>query len=343
MKKTILLTGAAGFIGSNFLRYLFAAYPEYHFLVLDSLTYAGNHENISDTIKKSSRFEFWYGSVTNASMVQSLMDRADWVVHFAAETHVARSIFDNSKFFETDVIGTQTLMNALIKSPHVERFIHISTSEVYGTGDSSKITEEHALNPRSPYASAKVGADRLVYSYWCTYNVPAVIIRPFNNYGPSQHLEKMIPRFITSALEYQPLTIHGDGTAQRDWLYVLDHCQALDRVLHHENFEAIQQQVINLGTGVSLSNLVVAEMILDQLKRPYSLLKFIGDRPGQVEYHCSSTEKAKSFLNWSATTGFEHGLSQTIAWYKEHESWWKKLEWMKQVPVRTVTGKIELH
>ena len=343
MKKVILLTGAAGFIGSNFLRYLFVNYPHYHFLVLDSLTYAGNQENISEDIKKSSRFEFWYGSVTNASMVQSLMERADWVIHFAAETHVARSIFDNSKFFETDVIGTQTLMNALIKCENVQKFIHISTSEVYGTGESGVISEDHQLNPRSPYASAKVGADRLVYSYWCTYNVPAVIVRPFNNYGPYQHLEKMIPRFITSALEGQPLTIHGAGSAQRDWLYVIDHCQALDRILHHKNFDIIKHQVINLGTGISLSNLIIAEMILELTGRPYSLLKFIGDRPGQVEYHCSSVEKVKKLLDWQATTAFENGLVQTIAWYKEHESWWKKLEWMKQVPVRTVNGKIELH
>ena len=343
MKKTILLTGAAGFIGSNFLRYLFNKYPDYYFLVLDSLTYAGNQENIPEYIKKSSRFEFWYGSVTNASMVQTLMDRADWVVHFAAETHVARSIFDNSRFFETDVIGTQTLMNALIKADNVQKFIHISTSEVYGTGEDKVIAEDHPLNPRSPYASAKVGADRLVYSYWCTYNIPAVIVRPFNNYGPFQHLEKVIPRFITSALKKEPLTIHGDGSAKRDWLYVNDHCVALDKILSNIDFKTIQHQVINLGTGQATSNLEIAEFILDELKGSYSLLKFIGDRPGQVDYHCSSISKSKGIINWQAETDFKQGLKQTIAWYKEHESWWKKLEWMKQVPVRTQKGRIEMH
>lgn len=341
--KNILLTGAAGFIGSNFLRYLFDKYPDYRFLVLDSLTYAGNPDNIPDYIKKSPRFEFWYGSVTNASMVNTLVERSDWIVHFAAETHVARSIFDNSKFFETDVIGTQTLMNAIVKCRTVERVIHVSTSEVYGTGEESIITEDHPLNPRSPYASAKVGADRLVYSYWCTYDIPALIVRPFNNYGPSQHLEKVIPRFITSALKNEPLTLHGDGSAQRDWLYVADHCQALDMLLHASDFEKIKHQTFNIGTGRATSNLIVAEMILDYLKKPYSLLKFVGDRPGQVHYHCSSTQKIKDAIGWTAQTDMQKGLIATIEWYKENESWWKKLEWMKQVPVQTSTGIIELH
>lgn len=341
--KKILLTGAAGFIGSNFLKYLFDKYPTYTFMVLDSLTYAGNPDNIPDYIKMSPRFEFWYGSVTNASMVTTLVERADWIVHFAAETHVARSIFDNSKFFETDVIGTQTLMNAIVKCGSVEKIIHISTSEVYGTGQEAIITEDHPLNPRSPYASAKVGADRLVYSYWCTYDIPALIVRPFNNYGPSQHLEKVIPRFITNALKNEFLTVHGDGSAQRDWLHVYDHCAALDALLHAPDFNLIKHQVFNIGTGRAISNLAIAEMILDHLEKPYSLLKFVGDRPGQVDYHCSSTQKIKDATGWSAQTCFEDGLKATISWYQESEAWWKKLEWMKQVPVRTTTGKIELH
>jgi len=273
-KKTVLLTGAAGFIGSNFLRYCFDAYPEYHFIVLDALTYAGNQDNIPDSIKTSPRFSFWYGSVTNASLVQTVMEQADWVIHFAAETHVARSIFDNTKFFETDVIGTQVMMNTLLKAKHIEKFFHISTSEVYGSGHSQPMDENYALNPCSPYASAKVGADRLVYSYWKTYDVPAVIIRPFNNYGPYQHLEKMIPRFITSALQDRPLTIHGDGSACRDWLYVEDHCQALDRLLHVD-FSTICNQVINIGTGKATSNLEVAETILELLGKNYSLLNVL--------------------------------------------------------------------
>ncbi len=343
MKKTVLLTGAAGFIGSNFLRYLFDKYPEYHFIVLDALTYAGNPENISEKIKQSGRFEFWYGSVTNHDIVQSLMSRAHHVVHFAAESHVARSIFDNSKFFETDVIGTQVMMNALLKSPQVERFIHISTSEVYGTAEAEPMTEEHILNPRSPYAGAKAGADRLVYSYWHTYDIPVVIIRPFNNYGSHQHLEKVVPRFITSALSDRPLTIHGDGSAKRDWLYVQDHCKALDNVLHHPDFSKLKNEIINLGTGVATSVLEIAEMIIEEFNLPIRRMRFIGDRLGQVEKHISSTRKAKDLLGWQATTDFKTGLKRTIEWYKNNEQWWSKLEWMKEVPIRTDKNTVEMY
>lgn len=343
MKKTILLTGAAGFIGSNFLRYLFDHYPSYRFLVLDSLTYAGNIENIPPYIRGSSRFEFWYGSVTNSDIVNVLMARSSMVIHFAAESHVARSIFDNSKFFETDVIGTQVMMNALLKNSHIERFIHISSSEVYGTAATEPMTEEHPLNPRSPYAGAKAGADRLVYSYWCTYDVPVVIIRPFNNYGPNQHLEKMIPRFVTSALQKQPLTVHGNGTAQRDWVYVEDHCLALDKVMHTEDFSSIKHQIINVGTGIATSVVTVAEMVLSYFGLPNTMLTFLGDRPGQVDRHISSITKAKTLLNWQAETPLQDGLEKTIKWYCVNESWWRKIEWMKQVPVYTRNNRIELH
>lgn len=343
MKKTLFLTGAAGFIGSNFLRYMFGRYPEYHFIVLDSLTYAGNPDNIPQEIKHSSRFEFWYGSVTNPDIVNSLMARANLVVHFAAESHVARSIFDNSKFFETDVIGTQVMMNALLKNPQVDRFIHISTSEVYGTAETEFMTEEHLLNPRSPYAGAKAGADRLVYSYWCTYDIPVLIVRPFNNYGPNQHLEKMIPRFVTNALSGEPLTIHGDGSAMRDWIYVEDHCDVLDRILHFVDFSLLKNQIINLGTGVATPNLDIAEMILQKLHLPVTKLRFIGDRPGQVVCHRAGIEKIKSLLGWNPRVSLSEGLDKTITWYQENEVWWEKISWMRQVPVRTTSNTIEMH
>jgi len=343
MAKVVLLTGAAGFIGSNFLEYMFNKYPDYYFLVLDSLTYAGNPDNISDEIKNSNRFEFWYGSVTNSGIVSSLMSRANLVVHFAAESHVARSIFDNSKFFETDVLGTQVMMNALLKSPSVERFIHISTSEVYGTAETMPMNEEHPLNPRSPYAGAKAGADRLVYSYWSTYDIPVLIIRPFNNYGPHQHLEKMIPRFVTSALDQKPLTIHGSGDARRDWIFVTDHCKALDAALHVSNFAKIKNQVINIGTGVATSNIEIAQEVLKLFGLSTSYLKFIGDRPGQVNCHISSTDKALELLKWQATTDLKDGLKKTIEWYKNNEIYWRKLEWMKEVPIYTAKNTVEMH
>ncbi len=343
MKKTVFLTGAAGFIGSNFLKYLFDKYPDYYFIVLDSLTYAGNPENIPSYVKDSTRFEFWYGSVTNPDIVNSLMSRSDLVVHFAAESHVARSIFDNSRFFETDVIGTQVMMNSLLKNNQIERFVHISTSEVYGTAESRPMPEEHSLNPRSPYAGAKAGADRLVYSYWCTYDVPALIVRPFNNYGPQQHLEKMIPRFVTSAMKSERLTIHGDGNAMRDWIFVDDHCEALDKILHISDFSKIKNKVLNIGSGIATSNLDIAEIILGEFGLSYPKLKFIGDRPGQVECHMADICKAKNLLSWKPRMSLRDGIKKTIEWYSENKAWWQKLEWMKQVPIRIDHNKVEMH
>ena len=235
------------------------------------------------------------------------------------------------------------MMNALLKNSNVERFIHISTSEVYGTSENELMDENHILNPRSPYAGAKAGADRLVYSYWCTYDVPAVIIRPFNNFGPNQHLEKMIPRFITSAIKNEPLTIHGDGSAMRDWLFVEDHCEGLDKAIHVENFDSIKNQVINLGTSKPTSNLEIAEYIINVFGLPYSMLKFIGDRPGQVCRHAAAIEKADKLLNWQPRTEIKDGLLKTIEWYKSNQEWWRPLEWMKQVPVYTRKNIVEMH
>lgn len=340
--KTLLITGGAGFIGSNFVRYLFNTHPEYRIIVLDALTYAGNPDNIPDDIKSSPRFEFWYGNVNNAGLVARLVNESDAVVHFAAESHVARSIFDDRIFFETDVLGTQTVCSAILDSKRVERFIHISTSEVYGTAATNPMTEDHPLNPMTPYASAKAGADRLVYSYWATYDLPAVIVRPFNQYGPNQHLEKVIPRFITSALLDEPLTVHGDGSSRRDWVYVEDTCAALDRLLHTD-IDKIRGQVVNLGTGLSLDVLTIAERILSLMDKPQSLVSYIGERPGQVQHHISSTDKIKELTGWEATTNFEDGLRKTIDWYRANETWWRKLTWMKHVPIKTRSGDVAFY
>lgn len=341
--KIVLLTGAAGFIGSNLLKHLFDKYQDYHFLVLDALTYAGNRKNIPDYIHNSGRFEFWYGDVTNPHIVNELMSRPHLVVHLAAETHVARSIFDNSKFFYTDVIGTQMMMNALLKYKQVERFIHISSSEVYGTSLAEPMSEDHPLNPLSPYAGAKAGADRLVYSYWSHADMPAVILRPFNNYGARQHLEKMTPRFVTSAIKSERLTIHGNGNAKRDWVYVDDVCEAIDKTLHAEDFSRIKNQVINIGTGKATSVLDIAKRILGELNKPEEMVHYIGDRPGQVSCHIASTTKAKNLIGWEARTSLEEGFKKTIDWYRANEPWWRELEWMKHVSIRTTDGKIELH
>ena len=342
-EKRILITGGAGFIGSNFVKYIHDNYPTYHIAVLDALTYAGNPANISDEVKTNNRFEFWYGDVQNAEIVQTLVRQADVVVHFAAETHVARSIFDNKVFYMTDVIGTQTVANAVLRCiDTVERFIHISSSEVYGTAVERPMGEEHPLNPRSPYASAKAGADRLVYSYWATYGLPAVIVRPFNNYGPFQHLEKVIPRFITSALLDEPLTIHGEGTSSRDWLYVQDHSDALDKVLHAD-MGLLRGEVFNIGTGIETDVLTIARMVLEEIGKPESLIKFVGDRPGQVREHAADVTKAWKILGWSAKMPFAEGLKKTISWYAENRHWWEGSRWMRTIPIVTASGEVELH
>jgi len=342
--KTLLVTGGAGFIGSNFVRYILNKYPDYRVIVLDLLTYAGNPDNLPEEHieGENGRLVFWYGNVTNGELVGRLVAQSNVVVHFAAESHVTRSIYDNKVFFETDVLGTQRIANAVLgHKGSIERFIHISTSEVYGTAEADVMDEDHPLKPMSPYASAKAGADRLVFSYWATYNIPAIIIRPFNNYGPYQHLEKVVPRFITSCLLGEPLTVHGDGQAKRDWLFVEDHCKALDAALHGD-IHKLAGEVINLGSGLSYSVLEIAERIKARMNSQ-SQIKLVGDRPGQVFRHTSSTAKAKEFLGWQATTAFEDGLERTIQWYSTHQKWWDKSLWLRKVPIRTATGKIEYH
>ena len=322
---------------------IFENYPGCRIIVLDALTYAGNIENIPDNIKSDKRFSFWYGNIRNGELVSELVSKADTLVHFAAESHVARSIFDNTIFFETDVIGTQVVVNAVLKyQESIDRFVHISTSEVYGTALTSPMTEDHPLNPASPYAAAKAGADRLVYSYWATYDVPAIIVRPFNMYGPNQHLEKVIPRFITSALLDEPLTVHGSGENTRDWTYVTDLCVALDAILH-ARLDKVKGQVINIGSGQDVAVKEIAARVLEKLDKSKTLIANISDRPGQVKRHIACTNRARDILGWKAEVSFDEGLNRTINWYKENRDWWIKQLWMRHVPIKTRNGKIEYH
>lgn len=342
--RTIFVTGGAGFVGSNFVQFWYDNHPEDVIIVLDTLTYAGRLRNIPRRIHQDSiRFEFYLGSVTSIEMVNSLVQRSDVVVHFAAETHVTRSILESRKFFETDILGTHTVANAVLKfMDSVERFIHISTSEVYGTALTEPMDEEHPLNPCSPYASAKCGADRLVHSYVRTYGIPAVILRPFNQYGPHQHLEKVIPRFITSAINNEPLTIHGDGSARRDWLHVEDTCRRIEAAIEAP-LALVQGEAINLGSGEAVSIMDTARMILKEMGKPEDLFVHLSDRPGQVHYHISSTDKAQRLLGTSAGRPFLEGLRQTIDWYVGNRDWWSEIEWMKHVRILTKTGHQELH
>lgn len=335
----MLVTGGAGFIGSNFVNYIFRKYPDYRIIVIDALTYAGDIENILPEVRNSDRYEFWYGDINNLDLVSDLVGRSDIVVHFAAETHVARSLYLNRVFFVTDVLGTQAVANAVLKhESKIERFIHISTSEVYGSAEFEPMDERHPLDPTTPYAAAKAGADRLVHSYVVSYGIPGVIIRPFNNYGPSQHLEKVIPRFITSCILGEPLTIHGDGSASRDWIFTEDTAKAVDLAIHAPR-ERVVGEVFNVGTGRDISVMEIAKAVSAEFGMKESL-EFMPERFGQVEKHISSTLKAEEVLGFRASVGFEEGIKRTIHWYKNNRRMWEKHMMMRKVPVKMKDGSV---
>ena len=287
--KKVLVTGGAGFIPSNFIRHLLANTP-YDVVSLDALTYAGNVENLADVMSHE-RLSFVHGDIRDAELVRDVVEHVDVIVNAAAESHVEKSILDGgSEFVRTNVEGTQILLDAIREAP-VERFILISSSEVYGTAETAPMDEEHPLNPRSPYAGTKAGADRLAYSYFVTYELPIVIVRPFNNYGPRQHPEKVIPRFITQALRDEPLTVHGDGHASRDWLYVDDDAEAIEAVIEAP-LDAVAGEVLNVATGIDISVSEIADKVLDALGKERALKLHVPERPGQVDRHIGSTDKA---------------------------------------------------
>jgi dTDP-glucose 4,6-dehydratase len=270
------------------------------------------------------RLSFVQGDIRDSELVREVVANVDVIVNAAAESHVEKSIRDGgSEFVRTNVEGTQILLDAIRAAP-VERFIMISSSEVYGSAISDPMDESHPLNPRSPYAGTKAGADRLAYSYFVTYGLPIVIVRPFNNYGPRQHPEKVIPRFITQALQDEPLSVHGDGHATRDWLYVDDDAEAIEAVIDAP-LAAVVGEVLNLATGVDISVNQIADQVLDALGKPRSLKQHVPERPGQVDRHIGSTEKAQALTGWRARTPFDEGLGRTVAWYRENEAWWKGL------------------
>ncbi len=319
-RKRVLVTGGAGFISSAFIRHLLHATP-YEVVSLDALTYAGNLENLADVLAHE-RLSFVHGDIRDAALVREVVCEVDVIVNAAAESHVEKSIEEGaSEFVTTNVEGTQILLDAIRETP-VERFILISSSEVYGTAERAPMDEEHPLNPRSPYAATKAGGDRLAYSYFVTYGLPIVIVRPFNNYGPRQHPEKLIPRFVTQALRDEPLTVHGDGTASRDWLYVDDDAEAIERIVEVD-IDRVAGEVLNVATGVDLSVAEIADLVLDALGKPRSLREHVAERPGQVDRHVGTSEKLHRLTGWSASTSFDEGLERTVAWYRDNEAWWR--------------------
>ena len=321
-EKRVLVTGGAGFISSNFIRHLLRSTP-YEVVSLDALTYAGNIENLADVISHD-RLSFVHGDIRDDELVREIVEDVDVIVNAAAESHVEKSIAEGAReFVTTNVEGTQILLDAIREAP-VERFILISSSEVYGTARYAPMDEEHPLDPRSPYAATKAGADRLAYAYHVTYDLPIVIVRPFNNYGPRQHPEKVIPRFITQALDDEPLTVHGDGCASRDWLYVDDDAEAIEAIIEAP-VDVVAGETINVATGVDIAVGEIAERVLEILGRPSTLRENVDERPGQVRRHIGSTDRAERLLGWRARTRFEDGLERTVTWYRENEAWWRAI------------------
>ena len=320
--KRILVTGGAGFISSNMIRYLLDE-TAHEVVTMDALTYAGNLANLADVLEHE-RLRFIHGDIRDLADVTAALEGVDVIVNAAAESHVSKSIEQGGgEFVTTNVVGTQVLLDAMRERP-IERFILISSSEVYGTAESDPMSEDHPLNPRSPYAGTKAGGDRLAFSYWCTYDLPITIIRPFNNYGPFQHPEKVIPRFIIQALTDQPLTIHGNGIASRDWLHVFDTAEAITAACEAP-LDAIVGETINVATGVDESVEEIADAILEILGKPASLKQHITDRPGQVDRHIGSTGRALELLGWRSSIPFSDGLERTVRWYRDNPDWWQSV------------------
>jgi dTDP-glucose 4,6-dehydratase len=317
-----LITGGAGFIGCNFVHQLMRRYPLARVTVLDKLTYAGNPANL-DPVRESPRFRFVQGDIADSIVVDPLLATGfDFVLNFAAETHVDRSIGDPSSFVRTDVFGVYVLLEAIRRNP-VSLFVQISTDEVYGEILGDPATEESALKPRNPYAASKAGGDRLAYSYWATYDLPLVVTRCSNNYGPYQYPEKLIPLFVTNALEDQRLPVYGTGRNTRDWIHVADHVSALLTLLQTPGIEG---EVFNIGAGNEQDVLAIAERLLTLTGKPTSLLAQVVDRPGHDRRYALDSGKLRRLTGWRPEVPFEDGLRDAVTWYREHPQWWRPLK-----------------
>ena len=315
----IVVTGGAGFIGSNFVRWMLDRHPDMRVTVLDKLTYAGNLANLDD-VASNPRFRFVRGDIADPDIVAELTGEADAIVNFAAESHVDRSIDAAGAFVQTDVVGTHVLLESARRAEH-QIFLQISTDEVYGDVAIGSSHEDSPLAPRSPYAASKAGADLLVLAYATTYAMPVAITRSSNNFGPYQHPEKAIPLFVTNALAREPLPLYGDGLQVRDWLYVLDNCAAIETVL----MEGAIGEVYNVGAGNQITNLELTRTILANIGAPTSLVRMVEDRPGHDRRYSIDCRKIRA-LGWQPRHEFAEALAATIAWYREHREWWEPLK-----------------
>ena len=319
--KTLLVTGGCGFIGSNFVRYILSNEKECRVINLDKLTYAGNPENLSD-VADDKRYIFVKGDICDEKVVDAIFSdyKPDIVFNFAAESHVDRSIGKPDDFIRADMFGVFTLLEAM-KQHGGELFVQISTDEVYGSIEKGEFTETDPLMPSNPYSASKAGGDRLAYSYYVTYKLPVIVTRASNNYGPFQYPEKLIPLFVTNALEEQPLPLYGDGNNVRDWLYVEDHCSALHFIMTN----GVLGETYNIGGGNEMQNIEITRLILDHLNKPESLIRFVEDRKGHDQRYALSINKLRQ-LSWEPKHDFSDGLRTTIDWYVSNNNWWRKIK-----------------
>lgn len=319
--KKLLVTGGAGFIGSNFIKYMLDKHPEYIIVNLDLLTYAGNLENLAD-IEDHEKYTFIKGDICDAFLVNQLVSEGvNYIINFAAESHVDRSIADPGVFIRTNVMGTQILLDAALKHK-IDKFIQISTDEVYGSlGENGYFTEETPLAPNSPYSASKAGADMLVRAYHETFKLPVNITRCSNNYGPYQFPEKLIPLIIANAQEDKEIPVYGDGLNIRDWLHVKDHCFAIDSVLHHGK----PGEIFNIGGNNEKRNIEIVKTIIEALNKPESLIKFVKDRQGHDRRYAIDATKIKRELGWEPSYSFSRGINETVQWYLENKGWLSKV------------------
>jgi len=315
----ILITGGCGFIGSNFIRYILKKYPDHRIINLDKLTYAGNPDNLR-AVEKNSNYSFVKGDICEPAVVDKVMQKVDHVVHFAAESHVDRSIVDSSAFVRTNVLGTCILLDSALKYK-IKRFVHISTDEVYGSIGRGSFTETDLLSPSSPYSSSKAGSDLLAQSYYITHKLPVIITRCTNNFGPYQYPEKLIPLFITNLLENNKVPLYGTGNNVRDWIHVLDHCKAIDFVLHNCDIG----EIYNIGGGAEKKNIEITRKILEILGKDEAMIEYVNDRPGHDLRYSLDCSKLKA-LGWGPACGFDEALECTVRWYIENRWWWEKLK-----------------
>jgi dTDP-glucose 4,6-dehydratase len=324
----ILITGGAGFIGSNFISYILKTHPDHRVVNLDALTYAGNLENLRAVAEAEgggprARYQFVKGDIRDVQLVDRIVaDGVEAIINFAAESHVDRSIDNAGIFIETNVLGTQVLLDAALRH-QVQRYVQISTDEVYGSlGPTGKFTESTPIAPNSPYSASKAGADLLVRSYYETFKLPALITRCSNNYGPYQFPEKLIPLFITNALSDQQLRLYGDGLNVRDWIHVEDHCAAIDCVLHR----GTPGEVYNIGGNCEKTNREITRIILQELDKPESLIRFVKDRPGHDRRYAIDCTKMMRELGWAQNYNFQTGMQETVTWYSHNREWWTRVK-----------------